>query len=455
MSGLFGQVAKTVIYGGAALAQLNSPLLCALLKHETDKDNEDQPILFAFNNNLNKEQAFRIYSDDEITESIIEEAQFDPHQMTLIFVHGWLGGIHKELWLSEAKNAALESSFMYRRDGWPWSGAAAAAGSRVRDSSTPAFRPNVIVVDWSEFASGTLYTATQNSLKVSRRLARLLGQLADVGALRPNLMHCLGHSIGTHICGQAARQAFPSAIVSPPRIVQAERRFGRITGLDPGGFCYELDIKNETSYLGLRPSDALLVDAYYSNRSPFGNRYQVAQYNVRVNNGFFQGPCSVWKRPEVAREYFRAAMRWAFGGTASVAGNEVLTCDHYFGTRFAHQLLPNTCSYVGYNCDSYRNYLRGKCGLCESPAQCFSMDFEYQVPNPSIEHALRHIRKHSSLYSGGSPRPDAALVGGVPYEDRRTYFMRIADEEPYCSGYLFYSSYRLGGSRHALILQLL
>lgn len=419
MPGIFGQVAKTVIYGSAALAQLNSPILCPLLKHETDKDNEDQPILFVFKNNLNKEQAYRIYSDDEITERLVDEAQFDSGQMTLVFVHGWMGGIHKELWLSEAKNAALRS------------------GS--------AFRPNVIIVDWSEFASGTLYEATENSLRVSRRLARLLSQLAAVGGLRPDLMHCLGHSIGTHICGQAARAAFPiqwgasrggggaATGASPP-----ERRFGRITGLDPGGFCYELQMKNETNYPGLRPSDALLVDAYYSNRSPFGNRYPVGQYNVRLNNGFFQKPCSVWQNPEVARDYFRAAMRFAFGGAVS-ANNEVLTCDHYFATRFAHQLPPTRiCSYVGYHCDSYRNYLRGKCGLCDSPAQCYSMNFEYQTDAPSIEHALTHIRAHSSYFldsgSGGSrPAAASAPLGGVPYEERRTYFTRIADEEPYCS----------------------
>lgn len=395
--------------------------------------------MFAFNNNFNKDQAYRIYSDDEITERISDEAQFDARQMTLIFVHGWLGGIHKELWLSEAKNVALENSFLSSNAGddnsylrhWLQQ-----AGLRSPQTSEPtAFRPNVIVVDWSEFASGTLYEATQNSMKVSRRLARLLAQLAGRAGLRPDLMHCLGHSIGAHICGQAARRAFPaeSRRHFEEKLSAPERRFGRITGLDPGGFCYELDIRNETKFLGLRPSDALLVDAYYSNRAPFGNRFQVAQYNVRLNNGYFQRPCSVWRNPEVAREYFRTAMKLALAQSHS---NEVLTCDHYFATRFAAQLLPtSSCSYVGYHCDSYRNYLRGKCGLCDSPGQCYAMQFEYQTKNPSIERALKHIRSHSSYFyhasAGGGSR--SSPPGGVAYEERRSYYMRISDEAPYCS----------------------
>lgn len=412
---LFGQVAKTVVYGGASFARFNSRLLCPLLGRETDKDNEDQPTLFVFNKKEDKEHAFRIYADDDISGSMIEEAQFDANQMTYIFVHGWLGGIQNELWLSAAKNAALGSDDL---SGWD---------DNSKDGSHT-FKPNSIIVDWSEFAQGSLYSATQNSFKVSRRLGRLLEQLANVGGLKPELMHCMGHSIGTHICGQAARYAFPAQ----PRPANSsapltQRRFGRITGLDPGGFCYELGIRNETTYLGLKPSDALLVDAYYSNRSPFGNRYQVAHYNVRLNNGFFQQPCSVWRNPEVATLYFRAAVRFSLG---NVGHNDILTCDHYFATRFAHQDPDASgCSYMAYACDSYRNFVRGKCGLCTATSQCYEMDFEYQRGQAAnVSHAREHIVKYSSYYA-------AKLAHGVPYANRLTYYMLVTNEEPYCSEY--------------------
>lgn len=501
MESLFGQVAKTFIYSGATLARFNSRLLCSLLGHETERDNDDQPTLFVFNNHLNREHAFRVYADDEITQSMVVEAGFDVNQMTYIFVHGWLGGIHNELWLSEAKNAALQSSLSRRYNPSQfYSGYDDEHDNStnnitiINDRETTSkyfrenfvdleerrgrqqeslFRPNVIIVDWSDFAQGTLYTATQNSFKVARRLGRLLSQLSTVGKLKPELMHCLGHSIGTHICGQAARQAFPPSSLSDDFISLEEfvsnlpgpaltsrslegnnnkkvlggavrslprQRMGRITALDPGGFCYELGIKNETTYRGLRPSDALLVDAYYSNRSPFGNKYQVATYNVRINNGFFQRPCSVWKNPEVASAYFRAAVRFTIG---NIGHNDILTCDHYFATRFAHQLLPRSCSYVAYACDSYRNYLRGRCGLCNTPKQCYVMDFEYQRANASItnvkEQMLRYSTSMNDEFDQDSTLTDEQPLGGVPYGNRQIYYMKVDYDKPFCGECFFFS----------------
>lgn len=419
---ILGQVAKTVIYGGATVARLNNRVLCGLLRRETERHNLEQPTFFVFTRQNGRNRAFRIYSDDEVTYEMVEEAQLEPEQPTIILVHGWLGGLRNEVWLSEAKNLAVGT-----RDELPLD------HQEIRANETNKYRPNVIVVDWSEFAQGSLYTATENSYKVARRLGRFLEQVARVGHLKPEYMHCLGHSIGAHICGQAARQAFP---VQPQpagsgRDLAGRHRFGRVTALDPGGFCYELEIRNETKFPGLRPSDALLVDAYYSNRSPFGNLYQVAQYNVRLNNGFFQRPCSVWRNSTMATEYFRATVRFVLG---NVGENEVVTCDHYFATRFAHQSLPEDCSYVGYACDTYRNFVRGRCGHCNSPSQCYSMDFEYQRPNPDNRRALAHIERHSSLFkSQFNQGTDDSPPGGVPYGQRRAYYMRVANREPYCS----------------------
>lgn len=427
---LFGQVAKTVVYGGATLASLNNRLLCTFLTRAAqDDDNGDEPTLFLFKSPVKRDQAFIIYSDDDVTPAMLQEAHLDANQSTVILVHGWLGGIHNEIWLSEAKNVGLRATDNMLDD------APAGVSPGGRD-----YMPNMIIVDWSQLAHGSLYTATRNSHKVARRLGRLIGQLTLVGQLRPELMHCLGHSIGAHICGQAARHAFPAqpqpaagSSVQHQHQQQQHlahlRRFGRITGLDPGGFCYELGVHNETTYLGLRPSDALLVDAYYSNRSPFGNKYQVAHYNVRLDNGFFQGACSVWRNATIATDYFRAALRFVLG---NVAHNDILTCDHYFATRFAHQLPAGQCSYVAYACHSYADFVRGRCGQCDSSDQCYTMDFEYQRERASSAHALAHIAAHSSLVVAGQWRPDSP-PGGVPYAHRRVYYMRVARAPPYCS----------------------
>lgn len=428
VSTLIGQIAKTVVYSGATLARLNNRLLCPLLSQDSErgKDNEQSPTLYIFNDPLSPDRAYRIYANDQVSESMLEEAGIEQDQMTFMFVHGWLGGIHNELWLAEAKEAAVNLA-------------------RLRlstDEPGRTFRPNVIVVDWSELALGSLYVATQNSHKVSRRLAKLLVQLETIGHIKPELIHCIGHSIGLHICGKAAREAFPDPItrISSSEVYSGKvKKMGRISGLDPGGFCYELDIGRESIYSGLKPSDALITDAYYTNRSPFGNKYQVAQFNVRINNAFLQQACSVWRNSSVAKEYFGASVKFLFGTSNH---NDILTCDHYFGTRFAYESFDKTpaCSNVGYSCDSYTNFLKGRCGLCDTSEQCYSMDFEYQrSKRASVEHALKHITKNYNYTRNWLPHIDTSLIkanepiDGINYKSRSVYYMRAVDDASRCT----------------------
>lgn len=421
---LLGRLFKGVTYGSNLLKQLNSPFLCPLLAPQTlnardtsdlqsnagDESHDDQPTLYVFNDRYNHDKAVRIYADDEITrDMLLREAQFDATQLTVLLVHGWLGGIHHEQWLSGVKNMA--------------------ATMRGTSSNSTVFRPNIVVVDWSELAHGSLYSATRSSIVISRRLSRLLGELVRVGGLRPELMHCLGHSLGAHICGRAARLAFPSvpgAELSRNASLASlgvAPRMGRITGLDPGGFCYELGVRDEHTYTGMKPSDAHIVDALYSNRVPFGNRHQVALYNVRINNAVTQPPCTLAGNAERARDYFRTAVSFLMGGSRA-GGEEKLTCEHFFATRLAMQSPPNECSYVAYACSSYADYLSGRCGACEdaTPMRCYPMDFEFQRAQPSVQHALEHIAR----YAQHTP---------APYSHRRPMFLRsgASEDEPRCA----------------------
>lgn len=409
------------------MAQLNSRLLCTLLaRGEPDLPIEDQPTLYVFPIDKQPERAFRIYADDDISADLVREARLNASQPTVLLIHGWLGGINNEFWLSQARTTVLRSNMLAE--------------------SVTGFKANTIVVDWSQFAEGSLYTATRNSLTVSKRLGRMLRRLYQLDAITPQLTHCLGHSIGAHICGQAARIAFlnvttPTSVPSPWRNLQtvassSQVKLGRITGLDPGGFCYELNIQNESIYAGLRPSDAHLVDAYYTNRSPFGNRYQVAHYNVRINNAFLQRSCQVWRNSTHATEYFRATVRFLFG---NVGHNDIITCDHYFATELAHQALSGTphCSFVSFSCDSYRSFVRGRCGECASNEQCYSMDAEYQKPTPSIMNIWRKLKADAKQVANqniGNVQNEVATSGTL-YDDRLVYYMRTRSVAPLCSKY--------------------
>lgn len=434
---LLGRLAKTLVYGGATVAQLSSRLLCPLLagpRAPAERPLEpDEPTLFVFADPEQPELAFRLYADDAIDGQLVRAARLNSSRATVLLVHGWLGGIRSERYLSEAKRAAL-----------------APAG---------AWTPNVIVVDWSQLASGSLYAATQASRLVAARLADQLAGLVRVGGLRPELMHCLGHSLGAHICGQAARAAFPPVAPSelanrtawepPERLVRSLGRFGRISALDPGGFCYELEARApERDYPGLRPSDALLVDAIYTNRSPFGNRFALAQYNVRVHNAFLQRACSVWLNSSLAADYFASSLAFLLGDHVSHLNrndhNQLLTCDHYFATRFAHQgPRAPPCAPVAYACPSYKSFARGRCGACNSSAQCYSPEFEYQRRWPSERHQLAHLTAHSSYLAElaayrralASQGPRGALAvqqrppGAVAYAQRKLFYLRAGTLE--------------------------
>lgn len=410
------------------MAQLNSKFLCTILASGgPDLPFDEQPTLYVFPFDRQPEQAFKIYSDDGLSVDLIREARLNASQPTVLLIHGWLGGINNEYWLSQARSTILRSNLI--------------------NGQVTGFRENTIVVDWSKFAEGSLYTATQNSLTVSHRLGKMLRRLHQLNAITPQLTHCIGHSIGAHICGQAARIAFlnvttPTSVPSPWRNLATTKslsqvKMGRITGLDPGGFCYELNIRNETLYAGLRPSDAHIVDAYYTNRSPFGNRYQVAHYNVRINEGSLQRACRVWRNSTHATEYFRATMRFLFG---NIGHNDILTCDHYFATELATQALSETphCSFVSYACDSYRSFVRGRCGRCETRNQCYAMDFEYQRPSPSTKNIWERLNVYSTTSktnSTSAERQNAVATSGTLYDERLVYFMRTRSVAPLCSEY--------------------
>lgn len=408
---LLGNVLYTGVQGGTTLLQVASPILCPLLLKEASDNFTSQPTLYVHNNPLNVNQSTSIAADDAITSELVEAAKFDPNANTFIFIHGWMNGVNVSGWQHRAKNVAL---------------GAASDGS----GSNGPYRPNVILVDWSEVAALSLFEANATIERMALRLAKMLRQLVELGGLKPKLMHCIGHSFGAHFCGQVARFAFPA------NSTNLSQRMGRVTGLDPAGQCFNIGAKDESSYSGLRPSDALVVDAFHSNRSPIGNLYNLAQYDVRINNGFFQPGCST-ADPQYATEYTVDAISYLFG---SQQGLSTVLCDHNYSQDFAFLKLLPVCSYVGYACHSYEDFTRGRCAQCSNSKQCYVMDFEYQRVRASVNSSLEHVANYSSSlnnFSGGQggqnqSETTATSDGSVPYEDRRVYHIRMRDP-PVCS----------------------
>jgi hypothetical protein len=60
----------------------------------------------------------------------------------------------------------------------------------------------VIAVDWQKGAQNPLYgEARANTKPVGEYLATLLGFLAQSTGAKLEEIHCMGHSLGAHVCG--------------------------------------------------------------------------------------------------------------------------------------------------------------------------------------------------------------------------------------------------------------
>lgn len=388
IAGITGRVMKSFVYGTKSLLEFNNNLICPLSVFDSLKPPEE-PKWYVFARPEKPDKAMIIYADEDLTDELFAETELRRDRKTVFVLHGFMGSVESLYWPLAAKDTILKS---------------------VNSS-----QHQVILINWPKSAMGTLYQVFNNNFVIAKRLAKMFRWLKQSGNMDPSEWHCLGHSYGAHICGIASREAF------------GPRTMGRITSLDTGGFCYELGHEDTQNYYGLRPTDAKQVDAFVTNTSPFGNRHNIAQFNVRVGDGRYQPEqCSVWRSQSLAKQYFIAIIKWLFYVRDD---SETIACEHYFSTRFAFQQLEEEqqCQYVAYLCDSYQSFVRGRCGICGYetgssgvPNQCYVMDFEYQQPSEEARTMLQHQRTEiERLYDSTSM-------------EKRLYYMLPSKEEPYC-----------------------
>ncbi|RNA41178.1 inactive pancreatic lipase-related 1-like, partial [Brachionus plicatilis] len=103
---------------------------------------------------------------------------------------------------------------------------------------------NVIMVNWKEGAKAPdYYNAFTNVREVAQKIADFVQQ----GKIDLSKVHCIGHSLGAHVCGFAGK-----------RIVG---KIGRISGLDPAGPLFE----GKPVYSRLDKTDAEFVDIIHTD----------------------------------------------------------------------------------------------------------------------------------------------------------------------------------------------
>ncbi|CAH1787740.1 unnamed protein product [Owenia fusiformis] len=159
---------------------------------------------------------------------------------------------------------------------------------------------NVIIVDWSEGAEVKALKLSLGLLSIGikqigagivltiqgiRELygaaatnTQLVGHMIYSVLKQKNVnmgnVHCIGHSLGAHVCGFLGKSA-------------GEKTIGRISGMDPAGPKFE---GNNVEFR-LDPSDAKFVDIIHTDTDIFGYLKQLGHVDFYPNGGRDQPGC--------------------------------------------------------------------------------------------------------------------------------------------------------------------
>ena len=228
--------------------------------------------------------------NNQTTDCVRDLLLDDDLDQLVVVIHGFLKSLSSSTWMLELSSALLN------------------------DSSKA-----VILVDWGRGSGGTpfpgkqgnngitltplpppdpfyYYQAAANTRYMGVCLARLLDELTDSLARLTNRLdqrvertiHCVGHSLGAHICGFAGATLHTFS----------HTRLARISGLDPAGPLFAVDVPYPFNWLDISPAarlnraDAEFVDVIHTDgraRFPWS---VVPQYGTMTKLGhldFFPG----------------------------------------------------------------------------------------------------------------------------------------------------------------------
>ncbi|XP_020843816.1 pancreatic triacylglycerol lipase-like [Phascolarctos cinereus] len=202
---------------------------------------------------------------------------------------------------------------------------------------------NCICVDWKK-GSRTLYTqASQNVRVVGAEMAYFVDYLKTELGYSPSNVHIIGHSLGSHIGGEAGRRS--------------NGLIGRITGLDPAEPCFE----GTPEEVRLDPSDALFVDVIHTDAAPiipnlgFGMSQLVGHLDFFPNGGEEMPGC----QKNILSEIVDINGIWE--GTRNFAA-----CNHLRSYKYYADSILNPDGFSGYPCASYKDFEANKCFPCPS-----------------------------------------------------------------------------------------
>jgi len=281
------------------------------------------------------ERDVEIYNTDMVN---MRATTFDASKTTRIIVHGYIQN-GDTAWLNEMSETHLAAEDVNSiRVGW--------MGGSLK-------------INYFQVAVDTQVVGAE----VGLMMKNIINQLgADI-----NNFHCVGHSLGAHVCSYASNYLQSAGYGT----------IARITGLDPAGPWFQ----NTPNEVRLDSTDAQFVDALHTDSEPlkklgFGISQQSGHIDFWPNNGLQQPGCdqnaltTVWD-PEGVVE----------GVTNFVACNHVRAVEYYI------ESILTTCPFQAHPCPSYDDYLQGKCSQCGE--NCFRMGY-HSIANKNSVSKLQY-----------------------------------------------------------------
>ncbi|XP_063242760.1 pancreatic lipase-related protein 2-like [Bacillus rossius redtenbacheri] len=153
---------------------------------------------------------------------------------------------------------------------------------------------NVFTVEWASLTRFPCYlSALSNTKLVAQCSAQLYSFLTAHGALATKI-HCVGHSLGAHICGMM------SGYLS--------HKQHKIIGLDPAR---PLVRRYGSEEFRLTRDDAHVVQVIHTNAGALGEVSQVGHVDFCVNGGRFQPGCRGHRLRRARCSHFQSACYFA------------------------------------------------------------------------------------------------------------------------------------------------
>jgi len=215
---------------------------------------------------------------------------------------------------------------------------------KIKDNILATESVNVFAVNWSVGASGLDYFAAAANAKTC---GTAIGNFISRTGITATNVHCIGHSLGAHVCGFSGKVT----------------KLGRITGMDPAGPSF----RGTTAPNRLDKTDAAWVDVMHVDQL-LGIQDAIGHKDFYPNGGAVQPGCFIGKKKREMAEQL-------YSSDNSTRGDIVfdsLACSHSKVTWYYAESISSTCKFSSIKCTSYDDFKANKCP-CSAVYGCSRM----------------------------------------------------------------------------------